>query len=197
MNIRIIRGQDQIGGSIIEVSSAKARIVLDVGAELDEAEPAAPPVEGFFSGTPAYDGVFITHYHGDHMGLADRILPGIPVWMGEGAAAVDRASAEYMGRPPARVDGFLRSGRHKRAAGCFCRIHMPPSSPRLPAAKREGYPISNLRGSGCSRPLTAKSSMRYWNAIQRRRQAVWASRRRSSLCACVPLCRGVWKSSVS
>ena len=30
MNIRIIRGQDQIGGSIIEVSSAKARIILDV-----------------------------------------------------------------------------------------------------------------------------------------------------------------------
>ena len=110
MNIRIIRGQDQIGGSIIEVSSARARIVLDVGAELDEAEPAAPPVEGLFSGAPAYDGVFITHYHGDHMGLSDQVLPGIPVYMGERAAAVNRASAAYLGRQPVRVDGFLRSG---------------------------------------------------------------------------------------
>lgn len=110
MNIRIIRGRDQIGGSIIEISSARARIILDVGAELDETEPAVPPVEGLFSGMPAYDGVFITHCHGDHMGLADQVLPDIPVYIGEGAAAVDRASAAYLGRPPVRVDGFLRSG---------------------------------------------------------------------------------------
>ena len=35
MNIRIHRGQNQIGGSIIEVSTEQARVFLDIGIELD------------------------------------------------------------------------------------------------------------------------------------------------------------------
>ena len=36
MNIKIHRGQNQIGGSIIEVSTEQARVFLDIGIELDE-----------------------------------------------------------------------------------------------------------------------------------------------------------------
>ena len=36
MNIKVHRGQNQIGGSIIEISTEKARIFLDIGIELDE-----------------------------------------------------------------------------------------------------------------------------------------------------------------
>ena len=38
MEINIIRGQNQIGGSIIEVSSKNTKIILDVGSNLDDKE---------------------------------------------------------------------------------------------------------------------------------------------------------------
>ena len=36
MKIHIHRGQNQIGGSIIEISTKKARVFFDIGIELDE-----------------------------------------------------------------------------------------------------------------------------------------------------------------
>lgn len=110
MRIHIIRGQNQVGGSIIEISSENTRLILDVGSELDEETPAAPRVEGLFIGKRVYDAVFVTHYHGDHVGLASQVLPDIPIYMGERAAAVYRASSDYLGKAPAKIDGFLRSG---------------------------------------------------------------------------------------
>ncbi len=122
MRIHIIRGQDQIGGSIIEISSENARLILDVGSELDEETPVAPRVEGLFFGKRAYDAVFVTHYHGDHVGLASHVMPGIAIYMGERAAAVYRASSDYLGKPPLRIDGFLRSGE----AVCVGDIRVTP-----------------------------------------------------------------------
>ena len=71
MKITIHRGQNQIGGSIIEIASDTTKIILDAGSELDEEIPVAPDVEGLFFGKAAYDAVFISHYHGDHLGLCD------------------------------------------------------------------------------------------------------------------------------
>ena len=38
MDVIIHRGQNQIGGNIIEIATAKTRILLDVGLELDQDE---------------------------------------------------------------------------------------------------------------------------------------------------------------
>ena len=46
MKINIIRGQNQIGGSIIEVSSKSTKIILDVGSSLDDKEIVVPEIEG-------------------------------------------------------------------------------------------------------------------------------------------------------
>ena len=108
MKIRVIRGQNQIGGSVIEVSSGGARVILDVGSELDGETPQIPAVDGLFQGEPGCDAVFVTHYHGDHIGLAADVLPGIPVFMGERAAAVYQAANAYMGRKFVRTEHFLR-----------------------------------------------------------------------------------------
>ena len=96
MEINIIRGQNQIGGSIIEISSKNAKIILDIGSNLDDKEIIIHEIEGLFKGKPKYDGILISHYHGDHIGLATKILPNIPIYMGEKSYQIHKVSNEYM-----------------------------------------------------------------------------------------------------
>ena len=96
MEINIIRGQNQIGGSIIEVSSKNTKIILDVGSNLDDKEIVVPEIEGLFKGEAKYDGVLISHYHSDHEGLATRILPDIPIYMGEKSYEIHKVTREYI-----------------------------------------------------------------------------------------------------
>ena len=85
MKIHIHRGQNQIGGSIIEISSDTTRIFFDIGTELDsdDNDKQIPQIEGLFVGEKNCDAVFVTHYHADHIGLVSNILDDIPVYMGE------------------------------------------------------------------------------------------------------------------
>lgn len=96
MRVHMIRGGHQIGGSIIEVTSGSTRIILDVGSELGERVPVVPEVDGLFCGEPSCDAVLISHYHGDHAGLLETVLEGIPVYMGEKAFAVYQAQKAYL-----------------------------------------------------------------------------------------------------
>lgn len=98
MEINIIRGQNQIGGSIIGVSSKNTKIILDVGSNLEDKEIVVPEIDGLFKGEAEYDGVLISHYHSDHVGLATRILPDIPIYMGEKSYQIYKVSNEYMER---------------------------------------------------------------------------------------------------
>ena len=82
MKITVLRGQNQIGGSIVEIASSKARLIFDVGLELNSKNQKAPQIEGLFTGVPQYDAVLISHYHPDHLGLSSFLLPGIPLYMG-------------------------------------------------------------------------------------------------------------------
>ena len=83
MTITIHRGTNQIGGCITEISSSRARIFIDIGDELpSEGKKTDIKIEGVTEGTPKCDAVFITHYHGDHVGLYDKVLPGIPIYIG-------------------------------------------------------------------------------------------------------------------
>ena len=111
MTITIHRGQNQIGGSIIEISSKTTRIILDAGSELDEDVPIAPQIDGLFTGRPSCDAVFISHYHGDHLGLCDQVLPGIPLYIGEKAARVTNAARRYLHKPEYPFAAFYEAGR--------------------------------------------------------------------------------------
>ena len=67
MKIKIHRGTNQIGGCITEIeSNLGTRIIIDIGANLEK-----------------IDGVLVTHYHGDHIGLYNKVLKDIPIYTSE------------------------------------------------------------------------------------------------------------------
>ena len=92
MKLRFYKNTNRIGGGITEIISHGSRIILDFGSDLPNGDDAAPEpmprIYGVTCGKPDCDGIFITHYHGDHNGLLQYVLPEIPVFMGEGAKAV-------------------------------------------------------------------------------------------------------------
>lgn len=99
MIINIHRGQNQIGGSIIEVSTENTKVIFDVGVNLEESnEIEIPQIEGLFCGNAVYDAVFVSHYHGDHIGLLPYVLEEIPIYMGKQAANIVEAASKYKGQ---------------------------------------------------------------------------------------------------
>ncbi len=84
MYIKIIRGLGQIGGNIIEIGTKKNKIIFDCGTELAPLDDAnfkdTMSIDGLMFGEKKYDAVFISHYHGDHIGLVNKIIPKIPVY---------------------------------------------------------------------------------------------------------------------
>jgi ribonuclease J len=99
VQVRILRGAHEIGGSCVEVATNSSRIVLDVGkplwADWGESVPL-PPVPGLADGTdPSLAGVVISHPHLDHYGLLDQVDAHVPLYIGKEAAAVVKAAAFF------------------------------------------------------------------------------------------------------
>lgn len=73
---------DQIGGCVTLISTDTTKICIDFGENLPGSKyKEALEVEGLTYGEASYDAVFFTHYHGDHIGRFDKILPQIPLYM--------------------------------------------------------------------------------------------------------------------
>lgn len=108
MKVNIHRGTNQIGGNIIEIASKTTKILLDAGLDLDsEKNKDLPPIAGLFTGK-GFDAVFISHYHGDHLGLAYQMSPQIPLYLGERASQIVAASDEYKNNQPLHPAGLLK-----------------------------------------------------------------------------------------
>ena len=86
MKIIIHRGTHQIGGCITEIkSNSGTRIAIDIGENLPSAEnsnKAELNIDGLISGSASFDAIFITHYHGDHIGLYNKVSPSTPIYIG-------------------------------------------------------------------------------------------------------------------
>ena len=85
MKLRILKGTNQIGGCITEIISDKGtKIIIDLGEDLPDDNVSKyenPNIDGLTIGNKKYDAVFITHSHGDHIGLINYILDDIDVYV--------------------------------------------------------------------------------------------------------------------
>lgn len=89
MNITIHRGTHQIGGCITEISTEGAKIIIDLGSNLPGVGVDDMATDDAIARiTHDVDGIFYTHYHGDHVGLFDKVPPHIPQYIGKGAKEV-------------------------------------------------------------------------------------------------------------
>ena len=87
MKVIIHRGTHQIGGCITEIESNKGtKVAIDIGKNLPSIngkEKEEIEVEGLNVGKPNFEAIFVTHYHGDHIGMYNKINPEIPIYMGK------------------------------------------------------------------------------------------------------------------
>ena len=80
MQIIVHRGTNQIGGCATEIATAKVRIFIDFGAELNGNSNL--DIDGVTKGNTNCSAIFFTHYHGDHIGLINSINKDIPCYIG-------------------------------------------------------------------------------------------------------------------
>ncbi len=91
--LRIYRGINQIGGIVTEIRKGSHRVLIDMGANLPGTENAESSDDELISEVFAQkdvhtDAVLFTHYHGDHVGLKNRIDPRIPMYVGRTAKEI-------------------------------------------------------------------------------------------------------------
>lgn len=97
MEVKIIKGLNQIGGCITEIKCDNTRIIIDFGDELEDNKETFE-LDGLTYGTPQYDAVFVTHSHSDHIGLIDKILENIPIFVEEKSLEIHNLTCDFCGK---------------------------------------------------------------------------------------------------
>jgi len=98
MKICIHRGTNEIGGSCIEIESQGKRIVLDIGLPLDADidDTPLPDISGFDKPDNSLLGIFISHPHMDHYGLAEKLNSDVPILIGPAAKRIIEAAKKFI-----------------------------------------------------------------------------------------------------
>jgi len=95
MELRIHRGTDEIGGSCVEISTAKTTILVDLGEPLDKSGRRINLKD------KKIDGVLISHPHMDHYGQICFLDKNIPIHMGKlGKDFLDTVATFTTGKLP-------------------------------------------------------------------------------------------------
>lgn len=89
MKLTIHRGTNQIGGCITEIESDGYKIFIDFGDQLPGKEnKELTPIDGLTCGDVSKSALFITHYHGDHIGRICDTAPDLPIYVGKTALEI-------------------------------------------------------------------------------------------------------------
>ncbi len=92
MEILVYKGNHEIGGTCIQISSGKTRILLDVGLPLSADSPIVDVSQ------LKVDAVLISHPHQDHFGLMNCLPPNTPVYMGRLGKNLIDATQVFLGK---------------------------------------------------------------------------------------------------
>lgn len=105
MKLIIHRGTQHIGGSCVELSKERTRIIFDIGQMLPSIEDGThviktepPIIEGLYKDDKkSVDAIFVSHGHWDHIGLIEEVHPSIPIFIGEQALNIVNMTARFTG----------------------------------------------------------------------------------------------------
>lgn len=111
MKIIIHRGTNQIGGCVTEIESGGYKVFIDFGEQLPGTlKKELPYIEGLTCGDISKSSLFITHYHGDHIGKICDTVPGLPIYMGETALEIYRCLENKLSYIPDPIEAY----KHKK-----------------------------------------------------------------------------------
>ena len=94
MNITIHRGSNEIGGTCIQLSTAKTTILLDLGLPLSK-ESKKLDLSAIKT-----DAIIISHPHQDHYGLIDSFDHSVPVYIGKLGKSLIDVVGIFIGKEP-------------------------------------------------------------------------------------------------
>ena len=96
MEIKIIKGTNQIGGCITEITCKETKILIDFGNDLEDTKESFE-LDGLTYNKSKYNAVFITHSHIDHIGLIEKINEDIPVYVEESSLKIYNITCDFCG----------------------------------------------------------------------------------------------------
>jgi len=107
MKITIHRGTNQIGGCITEIESNGYKVFIDFGEQLPGAENndnQFAQINGLTCGDVSKSALFITHYHGDHIGKICDTVFNLPIYVGETALEIYKCLEKRLSFIPIREE---------------------------------------------------------------------------------------------
>jgi ribonuclease J len=120
MNLTIHRGTNQIGGCITEIESGGYKIFIDFGDQLPGTViNELQPIDGLSSGDVSKSALFITHYHGDHIGKICDTVADLPIYVGKTALEIFNCLESRLSYIPDPNE----SEKHKRIVERFMTIN--------------------------------------------------------------------------